>query len=211
MTETPRDSSSAREYALSVNGDELSQYARSLRRSPTFSYPPEHPLVFVKAGGPSIQAEGDMQKLAFDWLKQERERTKCNIHIPEVYRIFKHDGGWTFLIMQFVTATPFRFLLQDEDPYWQEHTSECHDMIAQGIRTLSRMPLPSDVTIGRYSAVRTRMRHPVFKDHDALLIYLDVQELEDHFNRVGCFNSHTICAKMTIFLANKPQTPRLRP
>jgi hypothetical protein len=183
----------ARQYALSLSEDEVAQYCKSREDSycrdpsdsfvPSFAYPPDNPLIFVKWGGAATQAEGDMQKLAFDWLAQERERTKCNIYIPEVYKIFEHDRR-AFLLMQFVKATPIRWLLRDSIPYWLEHESECHDVMAEGIQLLSRMPVPSDVRVGRHTSVRTRIRHPIFKDHIAPLIYRDVQEMEDHFNRV---------------------------
>jgi hypothetical protein len=183
MTQDPAHSSSARQYAFSVSESELVQYAEGLRRLPRFGYPPENPVMFVKVGGPEIHAEGDMQKLAFEWLGHERQRTKCNIYIPEVYRIFKRDGR-TFLLMQYVEATPICWLLRDNVPFWLEHEPECHDLIAEGIRLLSHMPLPSDVTLGRYSSVKTHIRHPLFKDQDAPLIYRDVQEMEHHLNRV---------------------------
>jgi hypothetical protein len=58
------------------------------RHVPMFPYPSDHPVVFVKYGGPQKQAEGEMQRLAFNWVSAERQRSHCNIYVPEVYKIF---------------------------------------------------------------------------------------------------------------------------
>ncbi|KAB5577946.1 hypothetical protein GE09DRAFT_1087930 [Coniochaeta sp. 2T2.1] len=178
--------SSAGQYALSLSQDELNEYSHNREKwyRQRFAYPPDNPLIFVKWGGPDIHAEGDMQKLAWDWLEQERARTKCNIYIPEVYKIFRYKRR-TFLLMQFVKATPIRWLFDGEDPFWLDHEDECDDIMAEAIELLSRMPVPGDATVGRYSSARTYFKHPIFKHHEACLIYKDVQEMEDHFNRVA--------------------------
>lgn len=64
---------------------------------------PNRPVVFIKFGGPEKQAEGDMQRLAFDWLHRTSENPSCNIKVLEVFKIFS-KGGVTFIIMHLLAA-----------------------------------------------------------------------------------------------------------
>ncbi|KAB5545921.1 hypothetical protein GE09DRAFT_1132960 [Coniochaeta sp. 2T2.1] len=182
------------------------QYHADHGHYPRFAYPPDNPLLFVKVDGPEMRAEGDMQLLAFEWLIREGERTKSNIFIPEVYKIFTHRNR-VFLVMQFVPATPIRLLLESEDPYWKRNELACLDLIAEVIKLLSRMPVPGDATLGRYSTVRTLIKHPIFKDHQAPLIYRDVQEMKDHFNRVAAVRYKTVRNPPEVTTASSKDEP----
>jgi hypothetical protein len=175
----------ARQYAQTISEDDLVQRAQN-RFAPFLAYPPNRPVVFVKFGGPEKQAEGDMQKLAFNWLRQERQRNpSCNIHVPEVFKMFT-KGGLTFIIMQLVAATPVEQFAKKFDPRaWDQNKSVYYRMIAEGIYLLSRMPVPAGATPGPFTRGERRIRHLLFKDQTAPVVYPTVQELQDHLNRVA--------------------------
>ncbi|KAK4098687.1 hypothetical protein N658DRAFT_431457 [Parathielavia hyrcaniae] len=177
----------ARQYAQTISEDDLYQLARTLY-APYIPYPPNCPVVFVKFGGPEKQAEGDMQKLAFEWLRRERERDpNCNIHVPEVFKIFTR-GNWTFIIMQLVAALPVQQFAQKFDPRsWDHKKPYYYDMIATGVHLLSRMPVPADATPGPFTRrpEDRRIQHMLFKDQTAPVVYPTIQELQDHLNRVA--------------------------
>ncbi|KAK1772097.1 hypothetical protein QBC33DRAFT_564600 [Phialemonium atrogriseum] len=124
-------------------------------------------MVFVKFGHSHEQAEGDMQRLAFDWLNLERRRTQCNIYVPEVYKIFTRDGV-TFIVMEFIEGSRvWDFAKWFEAQYWEDHKSKYYDLIVEGIQLLRRMP-----------------------DDEAPIEYRTVGELQDHLNKVAKFAYH---------------------
>ncbi|KAK4124492.1 hypothetical protein N657DRAFT_663529 [Parathielavia appendiculata] len=175
----------ARQYAQTISEDSLYQQAKTLY-APFLAYPPSRPVVFVKFGGPEKQAEGDMQRLAFDWLRQERQRNpSCHIHVPEVFRIFT-KGGLTFIIMQLVEALPVQqFAKKFDVRTWDHNNSVYYGMIADGIYLLSRMPVPAGATPGPFTHGERRIKHLLFKDQTAPVVYPNIQELQDHLNRVA--------------------------
>ena len=61
----PRENGSARQFAQTLSEKDLLPQTFECR-GPWFFYPLDHPMVFVKFGGPEKMAEGDMQRLAFD-------------------------------------------------------------------------------------------------------------------------------------------------
>jgi hypothetical protein len=151
----------ARQFALTVSEDELYQRTRELY-APFLAYPPDRPLVFVKFGCPAKEAEGDMQRLAFNWLSQERQRDpSCNIHVPEVFKIFTKDGV-TFIIMQLLLAAQVEdFAKSFDPPTWERNQALYYGMIADGVRLLSGMPVPPDATPGPYTSSRRLIYHMV--------------------------------------------------
>ncbi|KAL2022973.1 hypothetical protein VTK56DRAFT_4188 [Thermocarpiscus australiensis] len=181
----PDPNAAARQYAQTISEDDLYQRAQTLF-APFLAYPPNHPVVFVKFGGPEKQAEGDMQTLAFDWLRQERQRNpSCNIHVPEVFKMFT-KGGLTFIIMQLVAAIPVQQFIEKFDPSaWDYNKSLYYGMIAEGVHLLSRMPVPAGATPGPFTRAERRIKHLLFKDQTAPVVYPNIQELEDHLNRVA--------------------------
>lgn len=155
---------------------------------PYFAYPPENPLVWVKFGGSDVPriVEAEMQKLAWTWIRNERRAGRCSpgIHVPEVYKVFTRDG-WTFIIMQLLKATPFDTIVRRpaEARYPQDR---CYDLISEGIQLMRRVPVPHDATPGPYTrdhALR-KIRHPLFKEHRAAIVYRSIDELQDHLNKV---------------------------
>ncbi|KAL2133432.1 hypothetical protein VTI74DRAFT_2358 [Chaetomium olivicolor] len=153
---------------------------------PFFAYPPESPMVFVKFGGPEKQAEGDMQRLAGDWLRQQRQRDLgCNIHAPKVFKIFSRDNT-TFITMELLAAAHVKDLAKTPDPItWKQDEARYYEMIAEGIRVLSLMPVPPDATPGLYTRAERYIKHMLFKDQEAPVIYNTIQDLEDHLDRVA--------------------------
>ncbi len=183
----------ARQFAQTISEDDLYQRAQGLY-APFNFYPPDQPVVFVKFGGRKKQGEGDMQKLAFDWLRREREKNpSCNIHVPEVYKIFT-KGGLAFILMQFLAATPVVQFARHIDPSTRDNTmAPYYGMVAEGVHLLSRMPVPNDATPGPFTRADRWIKHLLFKDHEAPVVYPTIQELEDHFNRVNMTATMNIC------------------
>jgi hypothetical protein len=177
------DNASARIFAHALSEEEL--FHESQRRyAPMFPYPPDRPVVFVKYGGPEKQAEGDMQRLAFDWLNTERCNTRCNIYVPEVYKIFSRRG-LTFIIMQFVEARSIQDLAkQAGSQEWEDFKTPYCDLIVEGIELFRRMPLPGDPIPGPRTSSRRIIKHMLFKDQEAPVEYDTIEELQDHLNRV---------------------------
>ncbi|KAH6851199.1 hypothetical protein B0I37DRAFT_130596 [Chaetomium sp. MPI-CAGE-AT-0009] len=180
----------ARQFALTMSEDELYQRTRGLY-APFLAYPPDHPMVFVKSGGPAKEAEGDMQRLAFNWLRQERQRDPSyNIHVPEVFKVFTKDGV-TFIIMQLLLAAQVGDFAKTFDPLtWERNQALYYGMIADGVRLLSRMPVPPDATPGPYTSAKRLINHMLFKDQEAPVVYDTIQDLEDHLNRVARLAYH---------------------
>ncbi|KAK4234236.1 hypothetical protein C8A03DRAFT_37991 [Achaetomium macrosporum] len=175
----------ARQFALTMSEDELYQRTLGLYY-PFLAYPPERPMVFVKFGGPEKQAEGDMQRLACDWLRQQRQRDLgCNIHVPEVFKVFSRDNT-TFITMELLAAAHIKDFAKISDPItWKQNEARYYEMITEGIRLLSLMPVPPDATPGPYTRAERYIKHMLFKDQEAPVIYDTIQDLEDHLNRVA--------------------------
>lgn len=192
--ETPGDENAAARRSGQGLSEEVQEdvYNTAWRRSaaspPCFAYPCERPLVWVKWGREEMQAQADMQTLAWRWVRSEREAERCSpgIHVPEVYKVFARHGN-TFIVMQLLQATTLNrvaFAYLHERPYPLE---QCLDLIAEGIQVLRRMPAPRDATPGPYTADvgRRIIRHPLFSlDQKARIVYRNVDELEEHLNRV---------------------------
>lgn len=81
------DNESARIFAHAIPRKRSSIESQG-RYVPMFPYPPGRPVVFVKYGCPQKQAEGEMQRFAFDWVSAEWRKSHCIIYVPEVYKIF---------------------------------------------------------------------------------------------------------------------------
>lgn len=185
----PDANAAVRQFAQTISEDDLFNLAVG-RYYPFLPYPPECPVVFIKYGNQAKQAEADMQKLAFDWLRHERQRNpSCNIHVPEVFKVFS-KGGLTFIIMQLVPGDPVQqFAKRFDRRTWDHNKSRCYEMIAEGVHLLSRMPVPPDATPGPYTHAVRRIKHLLFKDQQAAVVYPTIQDLEDHLNRVySCRN-----------------------
>jgi hypothetical protein len=177
----------ASRFALSLSAEELLHQTRS-RMIPRFAYPLDHPMVFIKYGGPDLLAEGEMQMLAFRWLNQERQRTRCTIYAPEVYRILT-IGHFTFLIMEIIQGSTVREISEQYNRLGnvsvEAEMSPYCDLVTEGIELLRQMPVPHDATPGPYTTrTRRRINHMLFKDGEAVTEYNSIQELEDHLNRV---------------------------
>ncbi|KAK4200111.1 hypothetical protein QBC40DRAFT_201183 [Triangularia verruculosa] len=190
MSPTPTNDQNAavRQFAQTLEEDEelfkLGQY--SFR--PFFTYPPNSPRVFVKVGGVEFkQGEGDMQRIAYEWMRRERERDPtCNIYVPEVFKIFTKGGGLTFIIMELLDkAKPVEHQLRTLDGATCDRNEPIYyRMIADGIHRLSRIPVPQGATPGPFTLGERRIKHILFKDHEAPIVYPTVQDLEDHLNRI---------------------------
>ncbi|KAL2150274.1 hypothetical protein VTH82DRAFT_7950 [Thermothelomyces myriococcoides] len=175
----------ARQFAQTITEEELVQRVQTLY-TPYITYSPDNPLFFIKFGDDEMQGEGDMQMLAFTWLRQECQRNpNCNIHVPEIFRIFTRDG-LTFIIMEFVPAVPVVEFGKSFDPSsWDREQTRYFDMIAEGVHLLSRVPVPADATPGPYMSGERIIRHLLFKNCMAPVVYQTIQELEDQLNRVA--------------------------
>lgn len=136
-----------------------------------------------------------MQRLAWSWINSEREAGRCcpSIPIPEVYWVFtakfkdKRGRGyeWTFLVMELLDAITLHQVLRiNPDPVYQ--LEACYDLIAEGIQTLRKVPVPSDATPGPYTSdPKLRViRYPLFKRGVAATVYQSVDELQKHMNQV---------------------------
>ncbi|KAL2133064.1 hypothetical protein VTI74DRAFT_2968 [Chaetomium olivicolor] len=183
------ENSGARQFAQQVSEEEIYEESRS-HFVPYFTYPPTRPLVFVKwgdRGDVDRQAEADMQRRAWDWVRREREARRCSqgIHIPEVYKSFTwHERD--FIIMELVDATLLSKSVFARPMDSLHRVGECYNLIAEAIQLLRRMPVPQDATPGPYTQDVTlrRIQHPIFKDQKAVIAYRNIDELELHINRV---------------------------
>jgi hypothetical protein len=177
------ENAEARQFAQTASEEAI--YERSMGHYlPFFSYPPDRPLVWVKWGGPERLAEADMQRFAWDWVRQERQAKRCSagIHIPEVYKTFAWNGR-SFIIMQLLNASLLSksvFAYPEGSLYDVE---QCFDLIAEGIQVLRRVPVPNDATPGPYTEQRRLIRHPLFKQQQAAVVYQTVADLEQHINK----------------------------
>ncbi|AEO66481.1 uncharacterized protein THITE_2087957 [Thermothielavioides terrestris NRRL 8126] len=181
------ENEAARRFAQAVSEDELWQ--RSEQRLPYghFAYPTDRPLVWVKFGEPWRLAEADMQRLAWQWLRSQRETKQCSpdIHVPEVFRTFTR-GPRAFIIMELVDGTVLAKSVFAKPMGSLHPVEQCFDLIAEGIQVLRQMPVPPDATPGPYTAEYGHriIRHPIFKDQAARFVYRDVDQLERHLNKV---------------------------
>lgn len=104
-----------------------------------------------------------MQRLAFNWIRQERQRTGCNIFVPEVYRVMTRDWK-TVIVMELVRGFPLDQFGQRFDPQsWEKHRVKCCDMVVEGTEALRRMPVPDDATPGPYTSANRRVRHQLLR------------------------------------------------
>ncbi|KAB5577892.1 hypothetical protein GE09DRAFT_1052034 [Coniochaeta sp. 2T2.1] len=178
-----------RQYALSITEDELYSYTRTWSLDGRFAYPPHRPVASVRYGGPEVQAEGDMQRLAYDWITSHRQQNpECNIFIPEVYKIFTENNG-TYLMTEYIPPDP----LPGRGPCpacgHDEFPRRVYiEMVDDAVKLLARIPAPEGAGPGPWSSIaggaKVRIRHPAFDvDDEAAVVYRSVAELEDHFNK----------------------------
>ncbi|KAL2133065.1 hypothetical protein VTI74DRAFT_2969 [Chaetomium olivicolor] len=157
------DNSQATQFAQTLSEDVYSEGLKHFGER-HFVFPADKAIVWVKFGGSERQAEGEMQKLAWHWARRERLAGR---------------NETTFIVMQLLQAVRLSECVQYP-------ASECHDLIAEGIQLLRRMPVPDDATPGPYTRDR-RLRlilHPALKDYSATVVYKDIDELQAHITRV---------------------------
>jgi hypothetical protein len=185
----------ARHFALTISEEELFQASLGCSMAEHFTYPPERPLVWIKFGDRSRKAEGEMQRLAWEWVQKAANQA---ISIPEVYRILvPKDNERAYIIMQLLDAKLLSKCVQyPADNYY--------DLIAEGIQFLRRMPVPDDATPGPYSRdpELREIHHPLFKDHQASTVYRNVDELETHIQRVRVLPQPS-CLLMGILMGSR--------
>jgi hypothetical protein len=116
---------------------------------------------------------------------------------PEVFKIVTI----TTIVSRFNPTTGSRFETKAERSYIimelrdatvftkcsQYPPADCYDLIAEGIQLLRRMPVPEGTTPGpctKDPTQRPKMKHPLFKEDQAEMVYRDIDELQDHINRV---------------------------
>lgn len=147
------------------------------RYVPMFPYPFDHPMVFVKCGGPQKQAGGEMQMVAFNWVGSERQKSDWNIYVPEVYKIFTRNRQ-TFIIMQLVEGNSIGKISEKlKAQSWEGDVFRTYfDLVIKRVQLLRRMPLP--VGLGG------PIRHMIFNAYESAIEYGTVEELQDHLNRV---------------------------
>ncbi|KAK4148770.1 hypothetical protein C8A00DRAFT_19451, partial [Chaetomidium leptoderma] len=176
----------ARQFAQKVSEEAI--WLTSQRfLEPHFPYPTEKPLVWVKFGEEERQAEADMQSLAWQWVRSERQAKRCSpgIHIPEVFKTFSRNET-TFIIMELLDATVLSKSVFARPTGSLHPVEQCYDLIAEGIQVLRRIPVPADATPGPYTPDRRLriIRHPLFKEQRASMVYQNVDELEQHINKL---------------------------
>lgn len=185
---TPQDgNAAARQFSQQVTEEEIWQSSKNFWMRSHFPYPTTSPLVWVKFGSADKQAEADMQRLAWQWVRGERQARRCSpgIHIPEVFRTFTR-GDQTFIIMELIHGTVLAKSVYARPVGSLYPVPHCYDLIAEAIQLLRRMPVPPDATPGPYTPDhRLRIiKHPLFKDQEATVVYRNIKQLEDHINRV---------------------------
>jgi hypothetical protein len=187
----------ARQFALTLSEEALFQ--RSLQHHvPYFPWPSERPLVWVKWGGPERLAEADMQRLAWDWVGRERQAQRCSsgIHVPEVYKTFTWDGR-SFIIMQLLDASLLSKSVFAYPAGSLYDVEQCFDLIAEAVHLLRRMPVPGDASPGPYTEQDRLIRHPLFTDQQASVVYQNIAELERHINEARTSPCCLCCAFLT--------------
>ncbi|KAH8836460.1 hypothetical protein MCOR27_008914 [Pyricularia oryzae] len=191
--------SGAREFAQNISEQDLSPLIIKSRQ-PHFAYPPDKPRVFVKftnvrphSGLAGVRAQADMQRLAWEWLRDERQRGKDHgIRVPEVYRVFEGTPSgptgsfFQFLIMELLPVSysilgAFVSEQPDPDAAWER----CLDQIAGAVQLFRQIPVPAAATPGPYTTDNRTIRHCMFKDQQAYVSFLNVAELQDFINRVA--------------------------
>jgi hypothetical protein len=190
-TNPPDDENAyARRFAQELSKEEIWQAALNYTWGPYFPYPPDRPVVWVKFGDPWIQGEADMQTLAWQWVRAERQAGRCSaaINIPEVFRTFTNPSGKrVFIIMELVvngTSIAKSVFTAAGAPLYP--VDECFDLMAETIQLLRRMLVPPDATPGPYTPDHSLrfVRHPIFKDQRARVVYPDCRRARGHINRV---------------------------
>lgn len=201
--------SGAREFAQNISEQDLSPLIIKSRQ-PHFAYPPDKPRVFVKftnvrphSGLAGVRAQADMQRLAWEWLRDERQRGKDHgIRVPEVYRVFEGTPSaptgsfFQFLIMELLPVSysilgAFVGEQPDPDAAWER----CLDQIAGAVQLFRQIPVPAAATPGPYTTDNRTIRHCMFKDQQAYVSFLSVAELQDFINRVGLEYCRCCCRR----------------
>ncbi|KAI6517766.1 hypothetical protein MCOR05_011456 [Pyricularia oryzae] len=191
--------SDSRGFAQNISEQDLRPLITNARQS-HFSYPPDKPRVFVKftnnhprSGLACVRAQADMQRLAWEWLRDERQRGNDHgIRVPEVYRVFEGTPyaptgrAFQFLIMELLPASysilhDFVAEQPDPDAAWER----CLDQIAGAVQLFRQIPVPAAATPGPYTTDNRTIRHCMFKDQQAYISFLSVTELQDYINRIA--------------------------
>lgn len=193
----------ARQFAQNLSEDEIVEASdRHAASVPRFGYPEEKPVVFIKFGDKQLLAEADSQRQAWEWTNSVRQSAPDSfagrILVPEVYKTFTKEhspdipySGTAYIVMQYVHGTDLNRMSRDtgstplQPSEWME---PCFELVSQAIQLLRRMPVPDDAWPGPYTKHTSRwIKHQLFKDQQAATDYANIQELEDHLNRVSPF------------------------
>ncbi|KAK3901578.1 hypothetical protein C8A05DRAFT_16262 [Staphylotrichum tortipilum] len=193
MTPAIDENAEARQFALEASLDGICGIIRNRRfraKAPHFGYPLEQPVVWVKYGDPWMEAEADMQRLAWQLVRDERQAGRCNpgIYIPEVFKTFPNprDPSIFVVVMELVKGTVLEKSVYAKPRGSLHPVEQCYDLIAEAIQLLRRMPVPHDATPGPYTPNHELrlISHPLFKDQRAGIVFQNIEELEGHINGV---------------------------
>jgi hypothetical protein len=211
MTPAIDENAGARQFALeaSLGGISAIIQDRSFREKvPRFGFPLEQPLVWVKYGDPWMEAEADMHRLAWQWIRDEREAGRCSpgIYVPEVFRTFTvpQEPSIFVIVMELVKGTVLEKSVYAKPSGSLHPVEQCYDLIAEALQLLRSMPVPLDATPGPYTPNHELrlIGHPIFKKRRAGRVFQNVDDLEGHINAVNIVST---CPTLTVSSNSPPQ------
>jgi len=150
-----------------------------------FVYPPDQPIFWVKFGNRSQEAmfaETRTQQFALDNLEKIPKEEREGIHIPRIFRILKEQQR-IFVVMELVNGKRLDDIGQSIENFYESEISDPYfDKITRALRLFLSFPVPPDTKPGPCGW--GGIRHVFFKDQQAPVPYISVDELEEHVNNV---------------------------
>ncbi|KEZ45182.1 hypothetical protein SAPIO_CDS2634 [Scedosporium apiospermum] len=169
-----------------------------------FVYPPDQPIFWVKFGNRSQEAmfaETRTQQFALDNLEKIPKEEREGIHIPRIFRILKEQQR-IFVVMELVNGKRLDEIGQSIENFYESEISDPYfDKITRALRLFLSFPVPPDTKPGPCGW--GGIRHVFFKDQQAPVPYISVDELEEHVNNLAtwfCKDNPTVTFERELHL-----------
>lgn len=148
-----------------------------------FPYPADAPTAYIKFGHPIEWrlAEFRNHTFVYDALQRLPREERQGIYVPEVYRTMRIKH-LLFIIMEYIPGKTLAEITADSEN-WKTRREGVIDKISQGIKLLLSLPVPCDAKPGPVGG--GIIRHPIFKDSEAAIVYDSIEMLERHLNKVA--------------------------
>ncbi|KAK1762507.1 hypothetical protein QBC33DRAFT_574124 [Phialemonium atrogriseum] len=145
-----------------------------------FAYPFDNPIFYIKFGNRSIAsmtAEARTHQFSFDALENTPLERRNDIRIPQICRILYTPRG-AYIVMEYVQGKTLGQLYQKIERF-EENSKPYYDKIARGIKLPLSIPVPTDAKPGPCGG--GIIKHPLFKDGEALIRYDSIGNLATWF------------------------------